>query len=304
MIKYLEHHQIDKVKWDDCISNSCNGIIYAYSWYLDIASPGWDALVENNYESVFPLTKNKKYGIDYLFNPYFIQQLGLFSKEKILQVDLNNFLSAIPEQFKFIEINLNSENKFVTPGFEQKQNLTHHLDLSASYESISKNYSESLKRNLKKAYALKQTVARNGYAPYIVVLFRTNRGKEITKLKDRHYSQFEKTVEVALQKNFCEVYDVNNEKGNTIAGAIFMESNNKAVFIFSGSNSEARDKFSMALLMDTYIRDHSGKNLILDFEGSNDVNLARFYKSFGAKEIVYLQIKKNTLPFPLKFFKK
>ena len=52
------------------------------------------------------------------------------------------------------------------------------------------------------------------------------------------------------------------------------------------------------------IRKNLTDEITFDFEGSNDKNLARFYKSFGSKECVYLQIKKNNLPFPLKLLKK
>ena len=34
-IQYLVHKDIDKQKWDDCITRSANGLIYGYSFYLD-----------------------------------------------------------------------------------------------------------------------------------------------------------------------------------------------------------------------------------------------------------------------------
>jgi hypothetical protein len=66
----------------NAIARSFNGIVYAYSWYLDIVSPGWDALVKDDYKSVMPLTWRKKYGIKYLYQPFFTQQLGVFSSDK------------------------------------------------------------------------------------------------------------------------------------------------------------------------------------------------------------------------------
>jgi hypothetical protein len=59
----------------------------------------------------------------------------------------------------------------------------------------------------------------------------------------------------------------------------------------------------MSQLIDSFIRDHSGEEVYLDFEGSMDLNLARFYKGFGSKEVVYLQIRKNNLPGIIRWLK-
>src|ERR1700759_1778470 len=75
MISYLSHSDIDKLRWDACISHAQYSIIYGYSWYLDMVSPGWDALVDDDYQSVFPLTWKKKFGLYYLSQPNFAQHL-------------------------------------------------------------------------------------------------------------------------------------------------------------------------------------------------------------------------------------
>ncbi|HRF18349.1 MAG TPA: hypothetical protein PK977_09275 [Chitinophagaceae bacterium] len=59
-IRYLTHREIDKAKWDYRVSSSSNGLIYAYSYYLDTMSKNWDALVLNDYEAIMPLVWNKK----------------------------------------------------------------------------------------------------------------------------------------------------------------------------------------------------------------------------------------------------
>jgi hypothetical protein len=56
----------------------------------------------------------------------------------------------------------------------------------------------------------------------------------------------------------------------------------------------------MFYLIDKIIVEYSPGNLVLDFEGSNDASLARFYKGFGAKESSYLTLKINRLKFPYK----
>ena len=115
MIQYLQHNQIDKAKWDATMAKCGN--IYAYSWYLDVVHPNWEALVEDDYQSVMPLTGGKKFGVNYLFQPYFVQQLGVFSKAPMTPEKTEEFLNAIPKKYRFAEIRLNESNTF-NEGFQ------------------------------------------------------------------------------------------------------------------------------------------------------------------------------------------
>src|SRR5262245_16003135 len=146
MIRYLENTSIDKAKWDATIDASPNGMVYAKSWYLDIVSPGWQGLADENYTSVFPLTHRKKFGISYLYQPFFTQQLGIFSTESVSADAVEKFLSAIPEKFRLTEIQLNHTNKVSRTDFSVSDRLTHHLNLENTYETIQKKYSENLTR--------------------------------------------------------------------------------------------------------------------------------------------------------------
>ncbi|NJN50342.1 MAG: hypothetical protein HC798_04365 [Polaribacter sp.] len=109
MIHYLKRHQIDNQKYDDCITKSLQSNIYAFSWYLDIVADNWDVLVLNNYEAVMPLPIRKKWGINYVYQPFWILELGIFSVNKT--IDYQSFIDEITKRFRFAEIRLNTENK-------------------------------------------------------------------------------------------------------------------------------------------------------------------------------------------------
>lgn len=82
MIKFVEHKNINKKKWDDCINNSSNASIFAYSWYLDVVCEDWNGLVLGDYEAVFVLTGKSKYKINYLYQPFFTRYFGVFQNQK------------------------------------------------------------------------------------------------------------------------------------------------------------------------------------------------------------------------------
>ena len=64
----------------------------------------------------------------------------------------------------------------------------------------------------------------------------------------------------------------------------------------SGNKTKGRSFGASHLVINTFIQQHAGKNMILDFEGSNIPEIAFFFKGFGAKAEEYPGIKYNALP--------
>ena len=304
MINFVENSRIDKFKWDACIFQSCNKNLYANSWYLDVVKPDWNALVDGDYEAIMPLTWKRKYGVSYLYQPYFTQQLGIFSRDKLSSEKINQFMDAIPSLYKFIEINLNIQNKIDNDDFEKKLLPTHLLNLNQKYDSLALNYSENLRRNIAKAKKNNLHLNHDVEIEDIIDLFRENRGKEVSNFKNKDYQTLKKLSVVIDEKATLNSLGVVNEKGALLAGAIFPEYNGQAVFLFSGLSEEGKEKGAMAYLIDSFIRAKADQELILDFEGSANPNLARFYKSFGSEVREYCQIKRNLLPKPIRWLKK
>ncbi len=303
MIKYLKHNEIDKAKWDNSLKLSLNASVYASSWYLDIVSPEWEAIIEGDYTSIFPLCVRKKFGFDYLYQPFFTQQGGLFSSD-IEKDKLLHFLKSIPSKFRLIEINLNTSNQIEEfEKFRIYKRKTHHLELNSSMDSLRKKYSENLIRNLKKAKKVDQIVNSGNEIKAIISIFRNERGKNIGQLKDKDYLLLEEIVDQGIKRNLVEVFFTRDGEGKINSGAVFLKSFDSYIFLFSATDKSAREFSSMALLIDHFIENHQQENKLLDFEGSMDEHLSRYYRSFGSLEIVYLQIRKNTLPIPIRWFK-
>ena len=305
MIHFLEHKSIDKKKWDTCIQRSANGMVYATSWYLDVVSPDWNALVAGDYEAVFPLTWRKKYGFHYLYQPSFTQQLGLFSvAEYSSEKTVQEFLSAIPERYRFVEINLNSKNVSTTDNYHTTNRHTHHLDLNEPLETIRNSYSENLKRNVKRASKFQVTASSHMKLSEIIKIFKNHKAKFIQPLKKKEYELLEQIIHEADQRSLVTLLGAETSTGKWCAGAVFLHSFHEYIFLFSAVNEVARKTGAMSMLIDHFISLHANENRLLDFEGSMDKKLARYYQSFGSKEIVYLQIRKNNLPSYVRWFKR
>lgn len=303
MIRYIRHHQIDKKLWDECIEHSPAGIIYAYSWYLDIICPGWDALVADDYSAVMPVTRGRKYLMDYIYPPFFAQQLGVFSSKTLFKEECEAFINAIPSAYRFIEMNLHISNRWIPEGFSQFPKTDLILDLSQGYNAIRKLYSENHIRNIKKAEKSGLNLFKQANVNDVISMFRSNKGRFLPNLQQSDYTVFKELTASVLNRNKGKIWTMSDPNGIPCAGAVFFESHQTGIFIFSSTNKTGKEYSAMHLLIDSYIRESCGKMKYLDFEGSNDPDLARFYRGFGATEYVYLQIKKNQLSPPWRWFK-
>jgi hypothetical protein len=301
-IQYLAHKEIDKAKWDACISNAPNGLIYAYSFYLDCMSKHWDALVLNDYETVMPLTWNWKYGFYYLYQPAFAASLGIFGSQ-VNESLVRIFLDAIPLKFRLIEVSLNHQNNFpsVINGYYARRNYI--LDLNKPYEEIVKTYRENHKRNITKAIQLGGKLIREINVDEIIKL-NEEQLKHTGGTKTQDYNNFKNLYIFLKSKDSAKTYAIMGSANNILASAVFFFSHRRAYYIMVGNHPDGKTIGASHALIDAFIKDHAGQNLLLDFEGSDIRNLAFFYSGFGAKEEVYPAIKINRLPWYIRALKK
>jgi len=291
MIRYLTHDQVDRVRWDDCVAHAPNGNVYAWSWYLDVVHPGWEALVEvngDNYLSIMPITKKRKYCINYLCQPFFVQQLGVFSRDAITEETTRAFMKAIPRKYRLVEIRLNENNPLpkACKGVDWHRNYL--LDLNHNYNLLKSNYHENTSRNLKKSLNHGLALVKGVEMQKIVALFRENRGASVSHWSDAEYDRLIRLSAEAITLSNAFVYGIKtSEKDDVICGALFMKSHRRITFLFSGNNALGKQTQAMTFLIDQVIQEFAGQPLTLDFEGSDDENLARFYHGFGAEPVLY-----------------
>jgi len=298
-IQYFSYQQIDKVKWDNCILTATNGLLYATSSYLNSMATHWDALILNDYEMVMPLPCRKKMGIHYLFQPSITPSLGVFGNGITAEI-ITQFINAIPAKFKLWDISFNHSNIISnSKGRIVKQN-NYILNLNKPYSQLQQNYSENIHRNITKAIKagciLKKEIAFEDISAICK--------KEFTKFTTVENGLFEKLQTVyKIYKADAESYGVYSKEGILLASCIFLFFKNRVYYWLVGNSPESKLFGASSLLIDSFIKDHADKNLILDFEGSDAASVAEFYKRFGASLEQYTTIYLNKLPFPFSLLK-
>ena len=302
-IRYLKQDEIDIKKWNKCIAGSINGIVYAYSWYLDIVCETWEALVLGDYETVMPLTFNKKYRILYLFQPPFTQQLGVFSSKDLSDEMTARFIQSIPKKYRFVEIKLNKFNQLkLSDNIKVENRVTYELELIRDYESIFRKYKKNTIRNIRKAIQNKITIVPGLKPNNVIDLINSSGNKQ--NFKEQDFAVIRKLIAGAGRKKSGQLFGAYTNNNSLCAAGFFVHSNKKVCFILSVANDEAKEAGAMFLLIDEFIKQYASRNMILDFEGSNIEGIARFYAGFGAKPYNYQAIKINKLFYPLRLIKR
>ena len=288
MIHYLEHKDIDFKKWDACIANSFNRLIYGFSWYLNVVCDDWDALVYNDYEAVFPLPKRKKWCIEYVYQPFFCQQLGVFSQK---EVAIEPFLNCIPKQIKYLELNVGSTNSFIV-----KENSNYELTIVNTPEIY---FSKNTKRNIFKAKASNLSLVTNISPEQHISMFNTNLSKLGISQKD--LDVYVRLCYVLISNDKGKIYAVFDEFNNLVASSLIAIDAQRIYYLNGATNAEGKKLGASHWMVFEIMKHYTGK--IFDFEGSNIEGVARFYAGFGAKKTTYPTIKINRLPFYLKWVK-
>jgi hypothetical protein len=284
MINYIKRKDLEVVKYNTCVENAMQSRVYAFSWYLDIVADNWDVLVLNDYEAVMPVPWKQKYLIKYVTQPYFTQQLGVFSKKIISEGLQKKMLNKIPFKFLKVSLCLNSDNLLLSEKTERKNYI---LKLSSTYLLVQKGFSKGRK------HAVKVGEKANLKLTHISI-------DKLIEIQSKNYKYqipeltLKKLAKTFLQKEEGEILGVFKE-GDLLGGGFFINDKSKLIYLYSAFTLEGKKLQAASFLISSIIKRHQSSNVVLDFEGGNLLNIGKFYRSLGAEEAVYSTFNRTFL---------
>jgi len=287
MIQLLNRDQLDEEKYNNCISCTINTRIYAYSWYLDTICDDWDVLIKDDYHTVMPLPKRKKYGIHYIYQAPWIQQLGIFSSQPVDEMAIHQFIKSIPKKYKLIDVFFNSDNRFSSKYTRVRNNYI--LSLDSNFEDIKSNYNKNRTRISKTDFG-NFIIDTSGNSTEFLNLY-----KEQHLNYQSHKDAFDKLRNLLNidkdQVNIWNVYDTDK----IVAGLCWLKDTHRITYLVPLATKEAKYNNIPTFLVNELIKAHINSKYILDFEGSMAEGVAKFYKSFGAVKEEYLWYKRRSI---------
>jgi hypothetical protein len=293
-IHYLKRQDIDTHRWDACIEKAPNRLVYAFHFYLDhMADSRWDALVLGDYEAVMPLPWRSKWGIRYLYQPAFTQQLGIFGPWP--HPDL--FFQHLNSRFRFAELYLNYQNPIGAP------RVNYILPLNTSYDELASGYKKDLVRNLRLSSTAGLNYLHDFSLSTVVASFHRQYASRLPYFRPEDYRNFEQLCLLMQQRGQLLIRVATDAQQQLLASALLFRDADRLYLLQSTTLPDGRKKEANHFLLDQLVREWAGSGLILDFEGSDQPGIAHFYANFGGRDQPYFFYRYNRLPWPVRWLK-
>lgn len=297
MIKSVKRKDLNELEYNACVENSIQGRLFAFSWYLDIVCTDWITLVYKNYEAVMPIPIREKYGVTYVYPPFWILEMGVFSKDLKIEKEFINYLL---KKYRFVELRLNSNNSILNlPQYETRQFQI--LDMGIDNSLLQENFQSDRKKDLKKAEKFKLVLKWTDDPENLVHLFKNNVGKRTPEIKLEDYKNLKKLIDVCLEKGVGEILSIYQDE-KIVASAFFLLYRDTVTILCSSTDFENRKNGANTFLINEAIKKYQSLYSIFNFGGSSMPSIAKYFFSFGATEITYPMIKQRRVPSLLKRF--
>ncbi len=298
-IHFLKNSEIDLKAWDKCIAGSFNGSICAFSWFLDLICEDWGALIEDDYESVMPMTLQRFLGKEIVGLPYFAYDLGIFSNHPVTPDKTRAFIEAIPPFVRYYRIMMNKYNPLDCKDCRTIIHKRFELDLILPYFKLTAGYAPDLSRRLNIAMAHGYYFSA-GLSPNDMIRLIAQEGIPAPRvIKQNDYRLLRTVIAGLIRYKSGELYGLFDQHNEISSIALVAWMNNRINLIFQATAPNKIKDFPDLFLTDRIIDKYSETNTTLLFDPGFIMNSPVLFKDFGARETTCIEIYKNNLPFPL-----
>lgn len=289
-INYLRREEIDKTKWNSCVHYAANGNVFGYMWFLDNVAKDWDALVEGDYESVFPLVwKEGRLGQKHLVQPPWMRELGVYSIHVLSKPRIRAFIEAIPEEYGNIAIHLNEQNFLPeAEGFQMVSRTNYQMILQSSYEEIADGFSKEWFLQLDRAEKAGLVPVSNIKPERLADFFREHGPKTADREARAH--ALLRIIYNILHRGWGFAAGATDRDGNLLAANFYIYSHGKVLSLAPVVSAEGRKSGALEYLFHHLIQTHAGRPLLLDLNMDGEDGLA---ESMGAKPNSFFRLEKK-----------
>lgn len=163
-------------------------------------------------------------------------------------------------------------------------------------------FKSNLVRNYKKAVTA-GAVYKTGVPLDDVLQLASSQLKEYTRMKPDDLERFASLCESLMRDGMAESIGVYQED-RLMASCILFIYQKRVYYILAGNHPDSKTSGASHFLLYEFIERNAGKDLVLDFVGSDFTSIAFFYECFGASPEHYYSLRYNHLPALIKWIKR
>ena len=295
-IAIIPSFNIDREKWDRCINESSNALIYGTTTYLDHLADHWTGIVLNDYEMVMPVAWRKKLGIRYCYNVPFIQQLGIFCGKK--NPDEKLIKESLFSVCRYGDYPFNFGNSIGETGAF----VNYILPLDATFVNLAKRFSGDAIQNIRRSeghgFHYEKGEIDEAFH-YFLKLYGALAG-----VTGEQFTRFRKLCIFIGKNGGILVRKVTGPDGSLLAIALLPKDKKRIYNVMNSTLPEGKKKEANYFLLSRLWMEFEDSGMIFDFEGSDIPGVKEFYRKFGGLNQPYHKLHFNHLPWPVKLFKK
>lgn len=275
------------------------------SWLDAVGEENWDVVLAkkgNEILGAMPYFHKKKLGFNIITVPPLTPYLGpvLFYPEGQKAATRLSFekevmemlIVQLPKTDKFIQYfhpNVKNGLPFQWKGFEQNVRYTYIIKNTSKVDDCWDGLQGNIRRAIKKAEAefdLADVSAEDAHQ----IKLKDYADKKLELNYDQPY--FEKIASSIIEAGTGKLIGAKNSTGE-LAGAILFGWDKESVYYVSGAaDPKFRSSGVLSLLLWEGIKLASEKGLAFNFEGSMIESIERYFRSFGAEQVPYYEMKK------------
>lgn len=304
---------------------------------MDGICPNWEGIVlqkSDEYVAVLPLPVKKKYGISFLQQPLFAQQLGVFSVQKLSISEIEDFFALLQKKFRLVsdypfnilnyqEYKISFEKIFGEKSL--KRHMTHHLPLQGNYEKIRQGYKKDTKYRINQAKRENFEIIKSTNIDLLYDFFEKSVVLE-NGISSEARPILKKVFNILKKRNLAELYYIKNQEKEIVSGILFVKSQSlhstKWIYLFNAANPSMKERNeSRRWFLDKFIQEKNNEvnknnfdiqsndvsffpSIVLDFESAQELEVARFYASFGSEAQSFFVLNYNRLSFYIRHIQK
>ncbi len=271
MYRYVKFDDIEKDKWNGCVHYAHNGNVYGYYWYLKAAIKEWDAVVEDDYESVMPIfnraLSTEEYNLLPSLGPYSVNVLNKTRIESMLELCIENQIAS------WYPISTAIGNRYLS-GYEKKTSMRSIVHVGKGYDSLASAYSEAAKSSLSEG------------APEFMKLvsgIKPERGVDAMRFSPYTQNAMLRIMYNAMHRGIgFSTGAVDSRDERLLALSFYLVSHNSFYELFS---FEKTPRPLQNILLDLMIRNHAAKPMKIIMYSDPELS-----KGFGFEEELYSSI--------------